>query len=227
MMKVVALVALLLMFPQAWGADYPQTFVPPPPPKPWKVDAALVELDKEQARTAFISQTHPYTLANLFDAAAKKGQKLFDIESGRYSPTFASCDLGAKGDWRQALEGILAREGWGYEMRGEVMVIFNRKLRALGDAYPLNRRISSLVLTDVSLDEAFHIIGRLLHVEIMAGGLPVVSGYEPPFPRFSVSLHDVTLREALFMITPQLKRSTWNASLLWVPPEPILCLSFQ
>lgn len=225
-MRMLVLASLLLASPRVWGADYPQTFVPPSP-KPWKVDPALVEFDKEQARTAFISQTHPYTLANLFDAADKKGQKLIDIESGRYLPTFASCDLGTGEDWREALERILAVEGWGYEMRGEVMVIFNRKLRALGDAYPLNRKISSLVLTDVSLDEAFHIIGRQLHVEIMAGGSPIIYGTERPMPRFSVSLHDVTLREALFMITPQLKRTTWDAGLLWVPPEPILCLSFQ
>ena len=159
-----------------------------------------------------------YTLADLLDALIKeRKQNLFDLETGPFTALGGFdhlIDFHQEND-QDALQALLGTQGCGFEMRGRVMVIYDKKLRALGEQYPLNRTISSLKLTRVSVKECFDAIGRNIHARIN-GGFGMDSGMDygvlsTPQHLFSVELSNITLREALYKIVAEYGCQTWNA----------------
>ena len=157
---------------------------------------------------------HPprYTLSDVLNALMKKKEQvLFDLEQGQFGcDGFDQLIDFDKKNYLDALQDLLGSRGYGYEMRGPVMVIYDKKLRALGEQYPLNRTISSLKLTDVSLKECFDAIGRHLHARIDGGAGPMIgSNPSVPLHNFNVELSNITLREALFKIAAQYGCQTW------------------
>jgi len=173
-----------------------------------------------------VGETRKYTLANLLDALNQKGQVLIDLEQGLSTPSFTNIDLGSTMNYQDALKSILASQGLAYEMHGTVMVIYDKKQRASGDEYALNRKITSLKLSNVSLEECFRQIGKQLHVKIIGGG-PAIEFDHSIRPNFDIELNDITLRDALFKIASQSKSQTWNAVTFIFGDNKILQIQIQ
>jgi len=159
---------------------------------------------------------HPprYTLGDLITTLIKKRkQDLFDLEQGQFRTGFSQLNDFDQKNYLDSLKDLLGSQGWGYEMHNSVMVLYDKRLRALGEQYPLNRTISSLKLKNVSVHECFDAIARNVHARIEGeAAWPMMgSNRSVPFHRFDIDLSDITLRDALFQITVQCGCKTWNA----------------
>lgn len=166
-----------------------------------------------------------YDLADILNSLSRRGQKFFDIEMGR-PVSFPDVSLGNNLDYSTRLGELLNSQEYGFEMRGSVMVIFDKRQRESGDAYPLNRKITNLKFTNVSLEDCFHQIENQVHIKIFAGG-PLIGSASKVFPHFNLDLEDVSLREALFQISAQTGCKTWTAFIVNVAGQQTLNICFD
>ena len=152
-----------------------------------------------------------HTLGQVIDELVKKtGQKSFDIENSPFGVQFDR-PLSVKNgqNYLDAFQDLLGSQGWVYEMRGPTIYIYDKKVRAMGDRHPLNRTISSLKLTNVSVKECFKEIGKQLHLKIYAGiDNDDLSRYASTF---NIELKNITLREAIFKIVSTSGCRNWDA----------------
>jgi hypothetical protein len=166
-----------------------------------------------------------YPLAMLLNELTKMGgPALFDIEQGQFSPRLDRFHLDSQ-NYLDSFQELLGTRDYAYEMRGSVMVIYDKKLRSLGgNLYPLNLTISSLRMNNVSLEQCFKRLSEHLHINIIYGD---TMAFTPSKLRtnFDIDLNNVTLRKALFQIVSKSNSRTWNTSTFTIGNKQFLRIS--
>ena len=159
----------------------------------WITSDAVVSIDKPE-----------YQFSDLLDALHARGQLLIDFSQGQHLPAFTDISLGNNSDYENSLQRILSTQGLAFEMHGPVMLVYDVKERSDAD-YPLNRKITNLKLTNVTIKQCFAQIAQQLNVTILGDGPRGVN------PMFNIEFNNVTLQEALLLIVSATKTTTWTA----------------
>jgi hypothetical protein len=117
---------------------------------------------------------------------------------------------------KEILDYICETGKYRYEVRGTIVNLYPSRALELGEQYPLNRRVASLALHDTSVEDAVEKLSLATGEEL---GILQLTGTVERAPKISLTIENMTVREALNRILSAAGLKYWTSFVMELAPQ--------